>query len=375
MKISLKSHISILLIVWAIINGAIIFSQGIIVTGEAGKYISEAHTFITTGSLSITNYWFYFTQIFVLALSFKTGIGYTGVLIIQLFFSAWATWSFYRLARQFFPVQTALAGTILLLLNHPFQELNTYLQTESLFFSFTIIFGSWLLRLSKCSPLHVGAAVLSLALLSITRPTGLLLIPPTALYLFFTFFNTIGKRLKIAITAAVTIVFLFTVNAVIGSKGEWDFILPYQQEQIICGLPRVEHIIANNNLNEDSLYDLLYYITHHFGLFVKLAVLKSIAFFGLMRPYYSTHHNLILAIYFYPLYIAFIWSLKWWMKNERCRTLFLAGAIGITWATTMLTCDDWHNRWLLSVSPWIILMALPAINKLLGLALPHKQKQ
>jgi hypothetical protein len=167
------------------------------------------------------------------------------------------------------------------------------------------------------------------------------------------------------------------VNAVIGSKGEWDFILPYQQEQIICGLPRIENATAGNtnNPNEDSLYGLLYYITHHFGLFVKLAVLKSIAFFGLLRSYYSISHNLILAIFFYPLYVAFILSLTWWMKNERYRLLFLTGAIGLTWATTMLTCDDWHNRWLLSVSPWIILMALPAINNLLELVFPNRQKQ
>jgi hypothetical protein len=375
MKLNVHRHLLLLVTIWVAVQGLFLFSHGIIATGEAEKYIGEAHTFLATGTLSVTNYWFYFTQIFALALSFKTGLGFTGVLIIQLFFNAWATWSFYRLAMQFFPQQTALTGTILLLLNHPFQELNTYLQTESLFFSFTIIFGSWLLRLSRCTLLNVITAMLSLGLLSITRPTGLLLVPPTALYLFFRFFSTIDQRFKIAITAAVTILFIFIVNAAIGSKGEWNFILPYQQEQIICGLSRIEHTTAHINSNEDSLYGLLYYITHHLGLFLKLAILKSVAFFGLLRSYYSTGHNFILAFFFYPIYMAFIISLKWWLKNEKYRLLFLAGAIGLTWTTTILTCDDWHNRWLLSVSPWIILMALPAISKLLALVFPNRQKQ
>jgi hypothetical protein len=373
MKFNLKFQLSLLAIIWGIVQGIYIFSHGIIATGEAEKYISEANTFLTTGTLSTTNYWFYFTQIFLLAMSFKTGLGLTGMLIVQLLFSAWATFAFYRLAMLLFPATTAFIGTLLLLLNYPLQELNTYLQTESLFFSFTIIFGAYLLKLSKCSLLNLGITLFSLGILCITRPTGLLLVPATGLYLFFRFFNIINTRLKVAVTAIVTIAFLFMLNAVIGSKGEWDFILPYLEEQVICGVPRTEHK-AVSTANGDSLYGLLYYITQHFGQFVKLAFLRSKAFFGLQRTYYSTGHNLILAVFFYPLYLAFILSIKWWIMNEKQRTIFLAGAIALTWVTTIITCDDWHNRWLLSVSPWIIVMALPAINKLLALLPSGKQQ-
>jgi hypothetical protein len=376
MKLPPISNIYILFIVWAIINGLIIYSNGIISYGEAEKYITEAHTLIKTGSLSATNFWFYFTQISLLAIAFKFKLGYAFVVMVQLFFSAWALLSFYRLAASLFSKQTAFIGALIFLLNYYYHEFNTYLQTESLFHSFIIIFSADLVRLGKLTLRNAVIIFFSTVLICITRPTGLLLLPGIALYLFFAFFKTISTRLKIGIVATCSMAFLVLMNAVIGSKGEWDFMLPYLDERIICGVPTLHHFVdIKTDPNGDSIYGLYYYIVHNFDQFIRMAYLRSKAFFGLLRTYYSRGHNIYLAVFFYPLYAAALLSLGWWWKHHANRFLFFCCAVLMTWGTTLLTCDDWHNRWFLTISPWIILASLPAITKLFAIFTPYGDKR
>jgi hypothetical protein len=166
------------------------------------------------------------------------------------------------------------------------------------------------------------------------------------------------------------------MNAVIGSKGEWDFMLPYLDERIICGVPTLDHNVAIKTIPEgDSIYGLFYYIVHNFEQFSRMAFLRSKAFFGLLRSYYSTSHNIFLAAFFYPIYAAALLSLTWWVKNNGYRLLYFSALLLMTWGTTMLTCDDWHNRWFLSISPWVILTALPAITKLFAIFTPYGIKR
>jgi hypothetical protein len=376
MKISPGSNTNILLVIWAFINGIIIYSNGIITEGEAVKYIYEAKALLDTGSLTASNYWFYFTQITLLVIAFKLKLGYAFVVIVQLFFSAWALLWFYRLAAGLFSKQTAFIGTLIFLLNYSYHEYNTYVQTESLFHSFTIIFTSYLLRLNRLTLLNAVIIFLSTVLICITRPTGLLLVPGIALYLFFAFFKAIGTRLKIGIVALCGVAFLVLMNAVIGSKGEWDFMLPYLDERIICGVPTLHHFVdIKTDPNGDSIYGLYYYIVHNFDQFIRMAFLRSKAFFGLLRTYYGRGHNTYLAVFFYPLYAAALLSLGWWWKHHANRLLYFSCAVSMTWVTTLLTCDDWHNRWFLTISPWIIMAALPAITKLFTIFTPHGDKR
>ncbi|OQP54237.1 hypothetical protein A4H97_22330 [Niastella yeongjuensis] len=354
-----------LFVIWAIIQGIFIYHHGIITTGEPEKYITEGHGFLATGTLSAPKYWLYFTQIGLLAIAFKTGLGYSFALVVQLLFSALATWSFYQLLGRLFPYETAFIGTLLLLLNYPFQEFNVYLQTESIFYSFTILFSTYMLQLSKLTPLRFTGILTALAILCITRPTGILFVPVAFIYLFFAFLKNMDIKLKIAITCTVAVIFIWVLNTLLGSGGDLDFMLPYREEHIICGFPTLNQPAAiDSTSNGNSVYGLLYYITHNFSQFSRLALFKCKSFFALMRPYYSTGHNILLAAYFYPLYALAILSINWWRKHQAYPLLYVSGLILITLGTTLLTCDDWHNRWFLTISPYLLLLALPAINKL-----------
>jgi hypothetical protein len=204
---------------------------------------------------------------------------------------------------------------------------------------------------------------LFLLAISFTRPTGLLWVPCAFLYLFFRFFKNYSILLKSAITIVVSIGFLFLLNAALGSGGELDFMLPFRDERIICGVPTLPHFVEiQTSANPNSVFGLLYYITHNFGQFMRLAWLRSQAFWGLGRSYYSTGHNIYLAAYLYPVYLLMLFSLGHWLKKNKCLLLCCSSLILITWASVILTCDDWHNRFFLSVVPYIYILSIPAVK-------------
>ena len=353
-------------IIWLIIQAAFLLSHGIALNGEPSKYINEANHFLNTGSLSSSNFRLYFVEILLIALAIKSTVGYGLVIAVHLIVNLGATLMIYTFVSKVFSEKTGFFCAILFLLNIPLQEFNVYLQTESLFYSFTILFSLYLLSIQNFTYKHAIFILLSIALLSITRPTGLLIIPPTFLYLFVRFNRSRYKKLQLSIASVLFIGFLFLLNNALGSGGEFDFMLPYQYEHIICGLPTIDQpAVIKTTSNSNSLYGIVYYVANNMGQFIKLACLKTVAFLGLFRPYYSNAHNILLAVLFYPLYIAAIPGCKWWYTNRPYMLLFLTGMIVVTWSSVMITCDDWHNRFFLSISFYVLILGLPAIHNLI----------
>jgi hypothetical protein len=360
-------NLSVLLLIaaWIIIQCLIFYRFGLVTDFEAKKYIYEANTFLKTGSVDSANYWLYFVQIFLIAAAIKLQTGFFSVVLVQLFFNIWATYSFYKLLLQLSNNQTSIILTLFLILNYPLQTFNTSLQTESLFYSFTILFSCFLLNLKTLSVRNFIKVLFLLFLISFTRPTGFLFVPCTFLYLFFRFFQSFSLGIKIFITTVISIIFLFLLNSALGSGGELDFMLPFRDERVICGVPTIPHFVnIRTSDNPNSVFGLFYYITHNTGQFFRLALLRSKAFFGLTRSYYSFWHNFYLCIYFFPLYIVALMSVRKWISQNRFLFLFCISVIAVNWITVILTCDDWHNRFFLTIAPYIYLLSIPVLQRL-----------
>jgi len=353
---------SVLLLAWIVVQAFLFYKNGILTGFESGKYIEQAHNLIDHGTVSTPNFWLYSVQIFLIAASIKLTGGFILVVIVQLFFNALATFYFYQLCKKLSDQRTAFVCTLLLILNFPFQQFNTFLFTESLFYSFIIIFSFFLFQLTKLSIRNFLFIFLFLLLICFTRPTGLLLVPCVFIYLFFKFFHSWSAFLKIASTILISLVFIFILNLALGSGGELNFILPFTEEHIICGLPTVT---SNDQPGGSSLWSIFSYIFDHPGQFFHLAWLRSLAFWGLFRNYFSLIHNLFLAIYFFPVYLFALLSMKDWWKKDRNMLLYSLSLILITWGTVMLSCDDWHNRFFLTLMPFIYILSLPFLKRVL----------
>ena len=149
-------------------------------------------------------------------------------------------------------------------------------------------------------------------------------------------------------------------------EGEFDFIKPFIEEHIICGVPQA----VNNNLvlpaDGNSVQGLFYYIRHNPAHFLKLSFQKSAAFFGFTRSYYSSKHNLVLTLFFYPLYILAFTGLLIRRKEYNRYSLFFTAGILIFASSVILTCDDWLNRFIMPVLPYIIVLATTGIITLIN---------
>jgi hypothetical protein len=360
-----------LIAAWILMQGFLFYQHGIFTGLEAAKYITEANNLLDHGNVSSPNFWLYSVQIFLIAAANKLHTGYISVVIVQLLFNGLATYSLYRLCLRFSNRPTAFLCLLLFIFNYPFQTFNTFLYTESLFYSFTILLSCYLLQLTRLMAGSLIKLVLFLLLICFTRPSGLLLVPCVFLYLFSRFFHSFSFLLKTGITIAITFIFVFLLNITLGSGGELDFLLPFREEHIICGVPTLTNP-GTTPAGANSVWGIFSYVIAHPGQFARLAWLRTIAFFGLFRSYYSIGHNLYLGLYFFPVYLMVILSLRNWWNKGRSLLIYFLSLIGVTWGTVLLTCDDWHNRFFLMITPLLYILCLPALQKITALFVKKK---
>jgi len=361
-----KKQIIFLLFSWTIVQGFLLWQNGIVTGLEAGKYIDEANNFLQFGKLSSSNYWLYSTQIFLIAAVIKLRLSYIVIVIIQLLLNLFATIMFYKLAVSFLKSPLiAAAATFFFIVNIPYQVYNSFLFTESIFYSLTIIYSSYLLRLNHLAIKNLIIIVLLLALLSITRPTGILFLIPTAFYIFFRFLSHLSLLYKALIISGSVIIFLTAINIMLEAGGTLDFMLPFKKENIICGVNTVNNAEIKTLEKGNSLKGIGYYIVNNEKQFLRLAKLKTISFFGMVRNYFSAFHNAFLMIFFYPFYVLSIGGIWKKIKQKDKKIIYMITIIMFYWITTLLTCDDWHNRFVLTVSPFLFLLGFACFTNLL----------
>jgi len=353
-----------ILALWALVNTFLIACQGIVTTGEAAKYINNARHLLATGHLRSGQFQYYTLIIFLLAFCLKFHLGFAPAIVVQLLFNLAATLYFFGTVLKLLGSQrTALAATILLLLNYPYQAFNTVVQTESLFQSLSLLLSCYLLRKEEIRVKHLGIMALSILVLSLSRPLGLLYIPAVLFYFYLTNLRQKGLSLRLLFLGLSALTFFFFLDRAMGSGGQYDFMLPFREEHIICGTPTLLHPASLQVAeNGNSVYALIYYIFHNTGQFLRLAILKTISFWGVYRSYFSPLHNLVFLIYFYPVVLMAIFSLRYWRHRHLSKLAYLLTLILITWCTVVMTCDDWNIRIFLSITPYLILLAAGFIH-------------
>ena len=352
-----KKQFLFLFCTWAIVQTILFIQNGIVTDLEAKKYINEAAFFINNGHFSTSNFYLYSTQIFLIVTAIKLKAGYILVIIIQWMLNLLATYMFYKLAIQFLGKNMlATIATFIFIINIPYQVYNSFLFTESIFYSLTIIYTSYLLSLRILNKKNVILVLLLMVLLCITRPTGILFFGATAIYLFFRFLNHWTIAQKSILIFVSLLLFVITVNSMMQSGGELNLMLPFVKENIICGVDTINHADIIILQNDTSLYGLFYYILHNAGHFFELAWLKTVSFFSMIRSYYSFPHNLLLILFYYPFYLMAILGIRKTFRHKK--TLFFISIIFLYWFTTVLTCDDWHGRFFLTISPLLFLLGL-----------------
>lgn len=362
---SIKIHVLLLALAWIVMQ-AIIWKQfGIVTSFEAAKYLEQAKNFIATGSYSTNNFLFYSTEILLIALCIKLNIGFGFLVFVQMMMNAFSLFAFYKLVDGFTNrKRIALGATLFFLCMFYYHLYNVHLFTESLFFSFSILFAYFLFSIKKLSLSTIAGIVLFLGLLLFTRPTGLLFIPGTLFFLIFRFGKKRAWPLFLFSIIGGGVAFYFLLNAALDSGGEFDFLLPYIEEHVICGVPTFKppHHIPMP-VNKNSVEGLWHIFLNNQSLFLSLIKKRFFAFWGVTRSFYSPAHNMFIAAYFYSLYVLALPGLIRLMKYYLAEAIFMLTYILLVMLTVLLSCDEWHNRFIFSILPFLLLLATGLFSK------------
>lgn len=354
----------ILLLIWAVVQACLIFIYGINTAGEAETIISNAGSFVKNGYLAGSRNYLYFTETFLVISKIKLGLGYSFVVGIHLGLNLIALWCWYSFLVNFYASQKlAFIAGLLIICCYPYQLHNGYLATESVYFSVTSIYSCFLLQTKKFTFSRTVFLAILLLLVCITRPSGLFFFAATVFYLLAKFTPQLKLMLSGVIFFACTILGLLVIEFFTKSGNGYDFIIPFREEHIICGVSNLPGITEGKMSASNSLSAFAFYLSQHSEQFFRLAFLKSQAFWGLKRMHYSAGHNLFLMAFFYPLYLLCIAAIVKFRKRLSLVAVYFISIMLIYWLSVLFTCDDWSNRFFLTLTPYIIIMALLVFKK------------
>jgi hypothetical protein len=340
---------------------------GVFTVLESEKYISEANRFITDGTLSAPRYWFYCTTIFIIVIALKLNIGMLGAVILQSLLNLFAYLFFYSELKKLFKIPaTAFFVVIYLLLFLPYQSWVVYLYTESAFFSSILILFSVVMRYKPNGIKNLLIIVLALLLVIISRPLGILFAGSIYVYLFY----IADKRWKTILgfcSVALFLLAFYIINLIFSTIPDWRITQAFEEESIICDLPGSTLAYPKLALaaTGSPVYKLFFYVTHNFNHFLHFSGVKLRYFFLMARPYFSKLHNYFLLINTVTVYLFVVAG--FFIKKltfNRGIFVFLITTIALYTLTIIVQCDDYHNRFILSIYPFFVILAAMTIEYL-----------
>ena len=332
---------------------------GIESTYEAEKYIFQAKHLLEIGSYTSKNFLFYSTQILLIAACKILALGYWPIVLMQMVLNSVSIFLFYHLILHYTTSNKhAFIYSIFFLLMVYYHLYNVYLFTESLYFSFSIIYTFYVLGIKKLNYQKLIIISFMLSVLFFTRPMGLFFIPTTYLYFIFRFAQKKSIVILFISIPVFAFILYFLLNFALSSGGGYDFQLPYIQKHIICGVPTTQQFYNLNVPGKNNTIESFWYIiTNHFNLFIELATKRLFAFFFMVREYYSLGHNIYILVYFLSIYITVAIGIVRSIKYKLPDLIFLLCPIIFTAVTVALSCDEWHNRFMLSVLPFLLILS------------------
>lgn len=353
-----QKPLAILALIFLIVHITLWLMQGVEYGLEADKYISQGEILFSEGRLSESKFVFYLPVILLVWLTKVLGLPLVVVAIIQILFSGLAQYVFYRFMRSLASPATAFFASVGLLLFIPLQSWNLFLYSDSIFISFTLIYVWVLYRYRPGNWKDALLLLLALLALIISRPHGLLFIPPTLVYLLLLPQSRFLRMATAILSALVIIAMYLTMNMIFTGGSDMDALKPFVEEHIICFVPENPEGASVELLNSGNpTRDLLYYVLNNPMHFLRLMALRLYSFFNLCRPFYSDAHNIYLLLIMIPVYVLGLLGLiRSWSKTKPIIKYILLLLILYPLGATF-QCDDWHSRFTMVVFPYFIYLA------------------
>lgn len=368
MHLKLNRNILFLALVFVLIHVSLFFIYGITANLEAEKYITQAGHVLSGTFPSAPKYYFYLPIIYLIAFAEKFSLGYGFVVLAQSLFSSFALLLFYKGTASILNERIALYASLALCLFLPFTQWNFYLYSESIFISLSMILFYALCRFEKQSVKYFLLIICLVTALVFTRPFGALFIPPLFVYFLFSRYENKKLKLYTVLTATVFILLMYlSIQAVFHGGEDMDAMKPFIEEHIICFVPQnPEGAKLDLKYYNNGARDIFYYILHNPGHFTRLMLERLYSFFKFTRPWYSSSHNLVLALFIVPVYLLFFIGIIPFLKKKSNLAIYIVALLVLYPLATTLQCDDWHSRFTIPMLPPIFMVAAFGFQLLLS---------
>jgi 4-amino-4-deoxy-L-arabinose transferase-like glycosyltransferase len=357
--------VALLTAVFLILNSYLLIG-GVQVSGDSGRYIRGAESLLRGQQLTAHQSTF-LGYIFVVALCRYLGAGLSGVVILQILFSALAALALYDLGKNLCGHASGLLATALFVCNPDIMRWNGYVLTESLYTS-AVVLAIWAVyhaaRRGRYWYLFAGLVVCFAASI---RPHGWPLLPIAAVYWIVT--APVRARTKYSLAAALLVcafVLLFAAPALYkGVRGN----LEAATGQEGASQENLERIISRGvvvwgydgwNLTMPPAHaaegepSALSYVAAHPAASARLASTRVITELIHVRPFYSARHNALVLIYVVILYAFAAAGLVYRAGEPLC--WLTASIIAAQLLFVALTWADWDGRFLIHVLPQVGLL-------------------
>ncbi len=316
----------------------------------------------------------YLTYIWFQAFWLWLGTGWWGIALGQIAVSGLAATALYDAVRRLAggalganAVAPALAAALFVLWPDV-QHFNTYLLTESLFISLSVL-CCWAFVRARTG--GWPAMLLLLGLLGLTtlaRPNGFVLPAAAALAGWAALWQRGGRARHLAWGAAGAAVLalpllLWALNHQLQS---FFLVETYARGELMFGTQvwavHPTSPLALPPAGMGQVGRVAWFAAHNPGFLLRLMLGKLLVFFGSVKPYYSLSHRLLSVLVLWPLYglavrAAFRRQAVW----LPARVLLLAVPL-LQAAVVMLTVDDWDVRFLAPVLPFVFALASLSIS-------------
>jgi hypothetical protein len=347
-----------LFLVWLLVQSAFFIKYGARISVDSQLYLADAMNLLTGKWPEGRSTWYISYSTF-LAFIFFCGGNNEVVVLVQIGLSGVATFFLYRLTMEIFAERNVeILSVLFYLLWFKIHEWNTFLYTESLFTSCSIISFAVLVK-SKSRLQYLGAFLLIIFTFFI-RPTGFAFLIGLGCYGFFSIDH---RNLKKAVWIVSLLVLVGTIllskmladYTLIESYAKGEVIYPNMTLSI-----EVPAELAIPSQDKPTMMRVLLFGINNPLYFLKLFFLKLFLFLGNIKPYFSPLHNVLIVIVLYPLYF---FAVKGFVKysTQRKEKYFIAGFVIAQSLTVALTSENWDGRFLIPLLPFVFLLSASGI--------------
>ena len=294
----------------------------------------------------------------------RLGLGWPGIVAGQMAVSALATRAIYRGTRRLASGTSGAAAlaTLAFIAWPDIQQFNVFLLTESLFISLVALSFGAFARVRGGRPADWAALLLVLALATLARPNGFLVVLAAALAGLDALRRRPDRRAwRVALLALLLLSPLLWV-ALNHQLATFYLMDTYQRGELVFRSPLwAVHQAAPLDMpppGTGPAARVLYFGWHNPLYLGRLMLGKLFVFISSLKPHYSLAHRVLGVLVLWPAY---------WLAARGARAaavwrparVFLAGASLLQAAIIMLTVDDWDVRFLAPVlAPVFVLAAL-----------------